>query len=79
LVVAIGYRMRSKPVMKLLYFSWPLHILYGAWVFSNGHSMVVRWSGVFEGDLVALGVASGVGFIGLGLLLLIAWRTSSKP
>jgi hypothetical protein len=76
--LAIGYWMKYKPVTALLHFSWPLHILYGAWVFFNGHSMVARWSGIFEGDLVALGVSSGVGFIGLGLLLLIAWRVSSQ-
>ena len=63
---------------RVLTLCWPLFVLYGAWVFHNGHSIMSNWTGIFEGDLVTLGAISGIGYVLIGLVL-FATRMLQAP
>lgn len=45
---------------------------YGLWAALSGHRLMVSWLAVLEGDAVALGVWSGLGFILLGTIDLLS-------
>ena len=69
-ILALGYWRHHRVAVGTLWVLWPLLVLYGAWAFSNGYRIMAGWSGVWEGDLVALGTASGAGFVLLGVVVL---------
>ena len=54
-ILALGYWRHHRVAVGTLWVLWPLLVLYGAWAFSNGYRIMAGWSGVWEGDLVALG------------------------
>lgn len=49
-------------------------LAYGAWSTLTGFPLVLAWSGLWHGDVVALGVASGVAFIAIGIIGLLPPR-----
>ena len=70
-IVSAGFRQRFTILAIIA-------ILYGFWATLTGYPFMVAWRTALEGDLVALGVWSGIGFIVLGAFHLLSKRSRSQ-
>lgn len=54
-----------------------LALVYGGWALWSGYQIMFSLSAALEGDLVALGSLSGIGFLAIGVLGLLGARAST--
>ncbi len=71
LIAAVAYGTNWLQIRRWLYLFSILALPYGIWSFHGWYALMISWKGLFTGDLVALGSASGIGFIAIGVLLVV--------
>lgn len=78
LTTAAAYSREWMDIRRWLYvFSIPA-VAYGIWSFHSWYALMISWKGLFTGDLVVLETASCIGFIVIGVLLIVARVLNGK-
>jgi hypothetical protein len=75
LIAAVGYALDIGRLRLWVAALSPIVILYGMWGWWSGRQFVGSWRSIFELDLVACGVASGLVFVLIGMLAAAYWWT----
>jgi hypothetical protein len=73
-VALVGFAVlyaRSTAIRRWAFLPGIAAVLYGCWGAWSGYPLMASPWSAFEGDAIALGVLSGVGFAAIGVLMLL--------
>jgi hypothetical protein len=74
LLLAIAYVLAPMRIRQWFIVLAGLSFVYGIRAYQQSSSILLSWSGIFHGDIVALGAASAVVFCGLGFAGFLDWK-----